>query len=245
MSGSMDLLERGLVETLKERLGEGVSITLTNNRRTLISLMRRGGLCDVRLARRFALADGPTIDALVSYLKGGARTLPRMVREFMNRAPSPEPTRRKALKKLKSAGEVHDLADIADQVNSQYFGGGLSFRITWGKVPAKVKRRGGSITLGSYDSDLNLVRVHPALDMAGVPRRFVEFIVYHELTHKKLGTRMGENGARRVHDAMFREMERGFEHYEAARKWEKENIQAILLARRKLKSSSGDTRAST
>jgi len=245
MSGNMDLLERALVDTLRERLGAGVSITLNNNRRTLISMMRRGGLCDVRLSRRFALADGLTVDGLVSYLAGGTRTLPRVVREFMNRAPSPEPTRRKALKKLKSAGEVHDLAEISDQVNARYFGGGLSFRITWGKVPSKVKRRGGNITLGSYDSDLNLVRVHPALDMAGVPRRFVEFIVYHELAHKKLGTRTGENGARRVHDAIFREMERGFEHYEAARKWEKENIQAILRARRKLKDSSVGARAST
>jgi hypothetical protein len=241
----MDLLERTLVDTLKERLGAGVSLTLTNNRRTLISISRRGGLCDVRLSRRFALADALTIDGLVSYLAGGARTLPRVVREFMNRAPSPELMRRKALKKLKSAGEVHNLADIAGEVNTQYFGGALSFRITWGKAPTKVKSRGGNITLGSYDSDLNLVRVHPALDMASVPRRFVEYIVYHELTHKKLGTRMGENGVRRVHDAVFREMERGFTHYEAARKWEKENIQAILRARRKLKSASADERAST
>jgi hypothetical protein len=240
----MDLLERALVDTLKERIGTGVSITLTNNRRTLISVRRLGGLCDVRISRRFALADGATIDGLVSYLKAETRALPKVVRGFMNRAPSPESTRRAALKKLKSAGAVHDLKEISDQVNSQYFGGDLSFRITWGKAPSKVKRSGGNITLGSYDSDLNLVRVHPALDMAGVPRRFVEFIVYHELAHKKLGTRLGEDGERRVHDAMFRELERGFEHYEVARKWEKENIQSILRARRKLKSGV-DAKAST
>ena len=241
----MDLFERAFTETLRERLGEGVSIRLTDNRRTLISMSRRRGLCDVRLSRRFALADGLTIDGLASYLKGEARALPGAVRKFMNRVPTAEPTRRKALKKLKSAGAVYDLTQIADQVNSQYFGGALSFRIAWGKVPAKVKRRGGSITLGSYDSDLNLVRIHPALDMADVPRRFVEFIVYHELAHKKLGTRMRENGERRVHDAMFRELERGFEHYETARKWEKENIQTILRIRRKLKSPGRDAKAST
>lgn len=245
MSGNMDMFERAFVDTLKERLGADVSITLTDNRRTLISMRKRRAFCDIRLSRRFALADAVTIDGLVSYLKGEARALPRVVREFMNRVPTPEPSRRKALKKLKSAGVVHDLAEIAEQVNSQYFDSGLSFRIAWGKAPAKVKRRGGSITLGSYDSALNLVRIHPALDMDGVPRRFVEFIVYHELTHKKLGTRMGENGERRVHDAIFREMERGFEHYETARKWEKENIHSILRARRKLKSPGRDARVST
>lgn len=238
------MLERAFVDTLKERLGTGASITLTNNRRTLISMRRLGGLCHVRISRRFALADGATIDGLVSYLKGETRALPKAVRGFMNRAPSPEPARRKALKKLKTAGAVHDLAEIANQVNSRYFNGALSFRITWGKAPVKVKRRGGSITLGSYDCDLNLVRIHPALDMAEVPRRFVEFIIYHELTHKKLGTRIGENGERRIHDTMFRELERGFENYEAVRKWEKENILSILRARRKLKSSNGDGRVS-
>lgn len=241
----MDLLEQALVDTLKERLGAGFSITLTNNRRVLISMRRLGGFCHVRVSRRFALADGSTVDGLASYLKGETRVLPKVVRGFMNRAPSPGLARSKALKKLKSAGEVHDLAEIADQVNSQYFGGALSFRITWGKAPAKVKRRGGSITLGSYDCGLNLVRIHPALDMAGVPRQFVEFIIYHELAHKKLGTRVGENGERRVHGPIFRELERGFENYESVRKWEKENIQSILQARRKLKSPNGDARAST
>lgn len=245
MNGNMDMFELALVDTLKETLGADVSITLTDNRRTLISMRRRRGLCDVRLSRRFALADGLTIDGLASYLKGEARALPRVVREFMNRVPTPEPSRRKALKKLKSAGAAHDLAQIADQVNRRYFGGGLSFRIAWGKAPAKVKRRGGSITLGSCDNGLNLVRIHPALDTASVPRWFLEFIVHHELIHKKLGTRMGENGKRRVHDAVFREMERGFEHYEMAKKWEKENIHSILRTRRKLESSARDAKAST
>ena len=240
----MDLLERALVETLKERLGAGASIALTNNRRTFISIRRLGGLSQIRVSRRFALADGATVDGLVSYLKGETRVLPKAVRGFMNSAPPPEPPKRKALKKLKSAGDVHDLAEIAGRVNSQYFDGALSFRIAWGKAPARVKRRGGSITLGSYDCGLNLVRIHPALDMPDVPRRFVEFIVYHELTHKKLGARIGENGERRVHGPVFREMERGFEDYETVRKWEKENIHSILRARRKLKSSSGDLKAS-
>ncbi len=53
------------------------------------------------------------------------------------------------------------------------------------------------------------------LDYADVPAFVIDFVMYHELLHKKLGVAW-RNGRRAVHTPAFRREENRFEQYTAA-----------------------------
>ncbi|MBI5816287.1 MAG: hypothetical protein HZB29_11835 [Nitrospinae bacterium] len=231
-----DLFERALVRNLMERLGPPAKVTLTDNRRSLISARRVNGELDLRVSRSFALANEAVIEALVRFVTGKARRLPACVKEYMDRRQSPKHVVKKALIGLKSKGICHDLAIVAGRVDSKYFSGSLNCRIAWGEPPSRLARRArsGSIKLGSYDRDLDLIRIHPALDSDMVPGYFIEMVVYHELLHKKLGSGIGPGGRRTPHHPEFRRMEKLFGEYDAAMEWEKNNISKLLRARQRM-----------
>jgi predicted metal-dependent hydrolase len=103
--------------------------------------------------------------------------------------------------------------------------------VTWARshtARASASRR--SIKLGSYTSRDRLIRVHPALDAAFVPRFFVEYIVYHEMLHHVLPPRL-LNGRRELHGPAFLARERQFHDYQAALRWERENLRKLLKRR--------------
>src|SRR5205823_2555535 len=104
-----------------------------------------------------------------------------------------------------------------------------------------AKRARATIKLGSYTANERLIRVHPALDRAWVPRYFVAYIVYHEMLHHVIparsrdaqGRRVGAAGGaaagrRDLHPLEFREREKAFRHYERALRWEGQHIARLL-----------------
>ena len=71
--------------------------------------------------------------------------------------------------------------------------------------------------------------MHPSLDRPDVPGFFVDFIVFHEMLHQLFPS--GDATGRRVHHPRaFRERERAFPVYEAALRWERENLRLLLKA---------------
>src|SRR5690606_8035322 len=118
------------------------------------------------------------------------------------------------------------LAEIFDHLNERYFGNGIDASITWGQRNGKPRRR-NSIKMGSYSVEDKLIRIHRSLDRAFVPRFFVEWIVYHEMLHQVHEIKV-VNGRRQFHSREFLEDEAAFEHYAAARAWERENLEALL-----------------
>src|SRR5262249_23445583 len=117
---------------------------------------------------------------------------------------------------------------LFDALNERYFDVAVDARITWGKAAA-IRRR--SIKLGSYHANEKLIRIHPALDQSFVPAYFVEFVVFHEMLHERLGTKLRMDGRRCVHPPEFRALEARFPHAAAALKWEKDNINRLLRYR--------------
>ena len=107
------------------------------------------------------------------------------------------------------AGVIHDLGDAFDRVNQTYFGGKMSRpRLGWSRTPTIRK-------LGHYERIRDTVMVSASLDQADVPRFVVDFIVYHELLHKKLGI-VWRNGRAMAHTPAFRQAESLFhDHAEA------------------------------
>ena len=94
--------------------------------------------------------------------------------------------------------------------------------IGWSKRVRKGKFR--SITFGTFDKHRRQIRIHPLLDDPEVPLYFLEFIVYHEMLHAVCPTQMDTAGRCSVHTKEFREKERQFPYFKAAKEWEKVSL---------------------
>ncbi len=115
-----------------------------------------------------------------------------------------EPNRRDA------QGRYHSLTVAFDRVNHDYFSGTLLCPgLTWCRMRATRK-------LGQYDALRDLITLNAALDAPSVPEYVIDYVLYHELLHKTLGTQR-VNGRRRVHTPEFRKAERQFRHFKEAR----------------------------
>lgn len=107
-------------------------------------------------------------------------------------------------------GLHHDLAASFDRVNATYFQGSLRRpRLVWSRTFAVRK-------FGHYDQAHDTVMLNAVLDKKTVPEYAVDFIVYHELLHKKLGVTWKSNRMA-AHTRRFMEEERKFQQYEQAR----------------------------
>lgn len=145
--------------------------------------------------------------------------------------------------RIRTEGAHHDLAEILTDVRSRHFqevpvdprdhrpvAPAEELEITWGR---RAPSRSGAarqrvLRLGSWDSNLRLIRIHPNLDRPDVPRRFIEFIVYHELLHAAIPPIRDRAGRRLHHHRTFREFERRHPDHQWAETWEGENITRLL-----------------
>lgn len=108
-------------------------------------------------------------------------------------------------------GRYHDLEESFRRVNREYFQDGLSSpHLVWSSRLTFRK-------FGHYQWDIDTVMVSKSLDAARVPQLVVDYVMYHELLHKRIGTRQ-VNGQRRSHTAKFRTAERKFQHLAEAQK---------------------------
>lgn len=225
-------LSAALELALRARHGAPLRLTVTDNRRTMLSLHKRKELVEVRLHHMFLRAEAAVWDALSDYLFSGDRTAASVIARYIEK-------QRKHIRKseerplaLSTAGVHHDLHEICRDINQRYFQGRADVHITWGREGGhKTRAARRSIKLGSYTSRDRLVRVHPALDAAFVPRFFVEYIVYHEMLHHVLPPTV-QNGRRDLHGPIFQARERQFEHFQAALAWERANLDRLLKKRR-------------
>ncbi len=218
-------------EALEARIHRALSVPIrlvvTDNRRTMISTRRRGQRLEVRLHHMFLDAPEQILEELLCYLAEGDARSSGVIGRYIEANRHRVKRRRVA---LRTEGEHHDLTAIFEQVVAAHFPDGVGeARITWGKMPPRRRGR-RSIRLGTYTHELSLVRIHPALDQATVPRFFVEFVVFHELLHhvvpaRRTGTRID------YHPPEFRTRERAHPDYERAVRWEAENIDALLSFR--------------
>jgi hypothetical protein len=114
-------------------------------------------------------------------------------------APSPPPSR----------GRAHDLNEIFARVNATYFGGLIPKpTLTWNRTLTARK-------FGHYQPGCDAIMISITLDDPEVPAFALDFVMYHELLHKKHGF-MTVNGRRLSHSQAFRAEERLFAQYHEA-----------------------------
>jgi hypothetical protein len=214
-----------------------VALAVTDNQYTMISVRRERGLFRLRLHHMFLHAQPDVVRALGRYVAHNDRDASRLLGLFIDvnqrkirRQRQRQERRRTPPLVIEAQGVVHDLQQIFDALNLRYFAGEpVTARITWGprRAAGMPSRRRSSIKLGSYSVEDRLIRIHPALDRAFVPRMFVEWIVFHEMLHQKHEIPVVD-GRRQFHTAEFLAEEATFERYHEARLWERMHLDSLL-----------------
>jgi hypothetical protein len=209
-----------------------IELGLTDNLSTMISVRSEPGRFRLRLHHMFLSAGPEIVLALARYVERDDRTSSRVLNRYIDRhsARIRGPRReRRAPRPLESKGQVHDLRPLFDDLNRRYFDGEIAAQITWGPrlSPALRGRERRSVKLGSYCVEDRLIRIHPSLDREEVPREFLGWILYHEMLHQKHDMPL-VGGRRQFHTPAFLADEARYEHFEAARRWEREHLDLLL-----------------
>ena len=102
-----------------------------------------------------------------------------------------------------STGKHHDLEKSFNRVNQYLFNDKLiKPHLVWNN---RLTRR----KFGHYQEDTNTVMVSISLDHTGVPEYVIDYVMYHELLHQKLGARL-KNDRRYTHTPEFKKKELDF-----------------------------------
>jgi hypothetical protein len=109
-------------------------------------------------------------------------------------------------------GLQHNLAEIFDRVNFEYFNGSIDRpKLKWNKTLT------GRI-FGHYQFVSDTVMISQTLDTPDTPSHVIEHVMHHELLHKKHGLTY-RNKRQHAHTKTFRQQEKAFKQYPQAVKF--------------------------
>lgn len=209
-----------------------VEVRLTDNRSTMLSVRTEPDRFILRVHHMFLQAGPEIVVALARYVERDDRRASLAINRFIDgHATAIRRPRRTApvVRPLEPRGEIHDLTSIFHELNARYFARRITARITWGprlrpQLRGRLRR---SLKMGSYCVEDRLIRIHPSLDRACVPRDFLAWIVYHEMLHEKHDMPL-VHGRRQFHTPAFLADEARFAGYELARRWERDHLDLLL-----------------
>ena len=214
-----------LAHRLSKELGLPVRLSVTDNRSTMVSFRRAPSALRLRLHHMFLDAPERVVEAIADYAGRGHPAAGPVLDDYIRgRQPLIRQDGRRD-SELNPRGRCFDLEAILARVNHEQFQSSIAAKIGWGRMPRRRRRK--SIRLGVYDHQTREIRVHPALDRPEVPAFFVEFIVFHEMLHQ-LFPSPARPGRKVHHPRAFREREKSWPLYEAAVRWEKQNLRVLL-----------------
>ena len=172
------------------------------------------GRLHVRISDLLEGAPAPVMEALAHILLGKlyrkpvARLYSYRYRLYLNR----RDVRRQAqlVRQIRGrkfisgpAGEHHNLEEIFERLNRQFFDGLM------GRPLLGWSRRASRSLLGHFDPSHNAIIINRVFDQAGVPLVALEYVMFHEMLHLRYP--VDHNGSRRrVHTKEFREAEKKF-----------------------------------
>jgi hypothetical protein len=185
------------------------------------SVSLRDGRLRVRISDLLAGAPAPVIEALAFILLGKLyrKPVPRMYAHRYRLYMSRRDVRRQAdlVRQIRGrkflsgpAGDHHNLEEIFERLNAQYFDGLLGRpQLGWSRRPARGM-------LGHFDPSHNAIIISRIFDRPGAPLLALEYVVFHEMLHLRYP--VNHAGARRrVHTREFREAEKRFPRLKEAK----------------------------
>lgn len=234
--GPQIFIHEGARQALERRLNQAfdgvVQLSVTDNRRRMVTRTQANGVLRVRVHMMFLDAPERVVEALVGYVVDGDRDASVVVGEFIEKNSHRIRATRRARGPLRTKGRVHDLYAVLDEVSQRYLGSAVppDVLITWGRHTSPAAGPRKTIKLGSYSATERMIRVHPSLDKEWVPRYFLAYIVFHELLHHVVPA-VKDGGRALLHGAEFLRREREFKHYERAIEWERKHIHRLLCSK--------------
>jgi len=215
--------------TLIELLGAPVDLTITDNRRSMISYRwTENRRLTLRVHQMFLQGSRRNWRTIASFCKNptaaNRAAINRFIREHQGKPEDADASPARAVT-LQPCGRHYDLTQVFDLVNRKHFKRQCDAKITWSKAPRRRRRRG--LQLGSYDPHINVIRMHPVLDREWVPSYILEFLVYHEMLHWLFRPRVA-GGRRVIHGPAFIEAEKSHPYYQRYQLWVKKNLDRLL-----------------
>lgn len=209
--------EHSLKAFFENASGKKISLVITDNSTSMLSIKANKGAVTLRLHRMFLCAGSDVLNEIADYINHDRKRTP-LIREFITLHTSSLEKGPPRKTTIRTEGRYYDLQEIYHSINREYFGGKVSAAITWGSQ--RPRYSAAKRTLGSYSYRSNIIRINPVLDSKTVPMYYMEFIVYHEMLHADIGLKK-KNGRRIVHAGEFRKREKDFRDYKRAVEWEK------------------------
>jgi hypothetical protein len=214
--------EQSLKDYFQATTAKPVSLTLTVNTVSMLSIREREAGISIRLHKMFLNAGPDVLDEICIFIKKRKKPILK-VREFILRNQACLDARKPRAVSINTRGRHCNLLEIFDALNKEYFSGTVTAAITWGKrSPRRAVRKR---RLGSYQRDRDIIRINPVLDSSTVPRHFVKFVIYHEMLHAAAAAEAG-CGGQRVHSKEFKRREKLYKYYEQALQWERSTWRA-------------------
>lgn len=209
-----------LVVILNDKMKAPVSIALTRNRVSMISIDFKKACIKIRLHRRFLDAPMHVIGALKSYLLERSLDDWLIVSGFARSIPSEQNQNLIVHAEHNTMGSVFDLLKIYKDINKDFFSGNIRCAIEWGRMGSSREKRYGrrrSVRFGSWVPSRRIIRIHPVLDNEKVPLEFVKYIVFHEMLHVVVPV-IKKNGREYNHSSVFKALEKRYPGYENMKK---------------------------
>ena len=226
--GALQILFSDLLDTINHKNKYQVTAVFyeTKSIRHTIQLRRRH--IQIKIANSFRQTPEHILKILgfilyskIFYYKVDTKTR-REYRQYIEDAilPNHKTHLRKPSTRYKTQGNVYNLELIFEDINRVYFQNQLKKPILGWSLNKSYTR------LGFYAEDKNLLVVSRIFDSSRVPLKVVEYMMYHEMLHIVIPTKV-VNGRRRIHPSEFKKMDRSFPDYDEIQKWIK-NFRARL-----------------
>lgn len=211
-----------LQEKIKIHSGNKLKLKINDNRSTMLSVRWEPDCTKVSLHRIFLQAPCNVMEELSCYLAKGPSQLPKTVKAFIDVSLKKlDYTHQLDHSKLYSQGNVYNLKEIFNEINTEYFEGKVKLNITWfGKPNQRCRSR---VTVGLYEDSLKLIKISKLLDSSLFPHYFISYVVYHEMLHHVCPSYVDERGLRRIHSKEFKQREALHRHYNLSQDFVRKN----------------------
>ncbi len=137
------------------------------------------------------------------------------------------------LRKLNPVGVAHDLRDIFQEINKNFFNSELAVKITWSPKIGGLSTH--SLQKDPEGNSYHLITISQGYNAKNVSREILGGVVYHECLHAALPPKV-VNGRRVVHGADFKKRERQYPYYAQWIHWHKTQLSKNLRTLRWKKS---------
>lgn len=169
----------------------------------------------IRLHRAFVEAEDQDLESLVQFLQTGNPLHRNAMMAFMEQWHSRQP-KKLSREREWSAGKVFDLRPRADELNRLYFNNAHDFTVSWNRHVRRTISYPKTLHLGLCSVVTKEIQIHPLLDQPGIPDYFLDYILYHEMTHLEVVPKPDQGGRMIAHSREFYAKETKFPRYQEA-----------------------------